>query len=204
MYDVLQDDLAGLVAPACIVLCEGNEATDARIYNRIFEESHPETLFVARGSASVVERGDIIPILEAVVPSVRVWRLIDRDDMPDVARDEAIGQDIRVLRRREIENYLWDTAVVRRALENIGAQDGVIDSILESYPFSNPREDDMKVGNHQQMFFEMIRRADGVSRPGRSRREFASAHLAWALRETEEVYQELHEDVFSQPSIVSE
>ena len=203
MYDVLQDDLAGLVAPACIVLCEGSEATDAKIYNRIFEESHPETLFVARGSASVVERGDVIPILEAVVPSVRVWRLIDRDDMPDVARDEIIGQGIRVLRRREIENYLWDSAVIRRALQNIGAQNAVIDNVLESYPFSNPREDDMKKGTDQQVFFETIRRADGVSLPGRNRKEFAFAHLAWALRETEDVYQELHEDVFAHPSIVS-
>ena len=204
MYDVLQNDLAGLVAPACIVLCEGSEATDARVYNKVFEESHPETLFVARGSASVVERGDIIPILEAVVPSVRVWRLIDRDDMPDVARDEAIGQDLRVLRRREIENYLWDKAVVRRALQNIGAQDAVIESVLEAYPFSNPSEDDMKAGNQLQTFFEIIRRANGVSWPGRNRKEFATAHLARALRETEEVYQELHEDVFSQSSIVAE
>ena len=197
MYDVLQEDLAGLVAPDCIILCEGNEATDAKIYNRVFEESHPETLFVARGGASTVERGDVILVLEAVVPKVKVSRLIDRDDMPDAVRAEKIGSGIRVLRRREIENYLWDKAVVRKALHNIGAEDAVIDSILEEYPFSNPREDDMKMGNHQQSIFERIRRAEGVSLPGRNRKEFASAHLALALRETEEVYQELHEDVFA-------
>ena len=197
MYDVLQDDLAGLVAPACIVLCEGGEATDAKIYNRVFEESRPETLFVARGGASAVEKGDVIPVLGAVVPSVRVLRLIDRDDMPDVARDEAIGGGVRVLRRREIENYLWDRAVVRKALQNIGAGDAAIDSILEEYPFPNPREDDMKVDNQQQMLFEKIRKAEGVSFPGRNRKEFAFAHLTLALRETEEVYQELHEDVFA-------
>ena len=33
--------------------------------------------------------------------------------------------------------------------------------------------------------------------PGRTRKEFAFAHLGRALCETEEVYQELHEDVFS-------
>ena len=197
MYDVLQNDLAGLVAPACIVLCEGSEATDAKVYNRIFEESHPDTLFISRGGSSDVEKGEIIPVLEALAPKVKVSRLIDRDDMPDAVRAEKIGSGIRVLRRREIENYLWDKAVVLKALQNIGAEDAVIDNILEEYPFSNPREDDMNMGNRQQSFFEKIRKAEGVLLPGRNRKEFASAHLARALRETEEVYQELHEDVFS-------
>ena len=204
MYDVLQSDLAGLVAPACIILCEGSEATDARIYNIVFEESHPETLFIPRGGSNSVEKSDIVSVLEAVIPKVKVWRLIDRDDMPDSTRDEKIGSGIRVLRRREIENYLWDESVVRKALQNIGAEDTIIDGILEAYPFSIPTTDDMKRDNQQQSFFERIRKAGGVSLPGRNPKEFASAHLARALRETEGVYQELHEDVFSQPSIVSE
>ena len=197
MYDVLQDDLAGLVAPACIVLCEGSDATDAKLYNRVFEESHPDTLFIARGGASVVERGEVIPVLEAVVPNVKVWRLIDRDDMPDAVRDETTSRGIRVLRRREIENYLWDKAVVCKALQNIGADPSAIDRVLEAYPFPNPREDDMKMDDHLQLLFEKIRRAEGVSLPGRNRKEFAFAHLAPALRETEEVYQELDDDVFT-------
>ena len=196
MYDVLQNDLAGLVAPACIVMCEGSEATDARIYNRIFEETYPDTLFVARGGASTVEAGDVIPLLEAVVPNVRVLRLIDRDEMPGASRNETIERGIRVLRRREIENYLWDKAVVRRALENIGAGDASIESTIGAYPFPNPKEDDMKKDNLLQVFFEKIRTAEGVSLPGRNRREFVFAHLARALRETEDVYQELREDVF--------
>ena len=196
MYDVLQDDLAGLVAPDRIVLCEGSEATDARLYSRIFEEAYPDTLFVARGSASAVEKGDVISVLEAVVPNVIVWRLIDRDDMPDPTRDQKIRVGIRVLRRREIENYLWDKAVVQKALQNMGAVDHVVASILKEYPFPNPKEDDMKMGNQQQAFFEKIRWAEGVSLPGRNRKEFTFAHLALALRETDAVYQELKEDVF--------
>ena len=196
MYDVLQSDLAGLVAPDSIVLCEGSEATDAKTYNIVFESAHPETLFVARGGASTVEKGDIIALLEAVVPNARVWRLIDRDDMPESVRDEKIGQGIRVLRRREIENYLWDKAVVRRALQNIGAEDSVADSILNEYPFQDPESDDMKKDYQQQTFFELIRNAKGVLFPGRDRREFMSAHLAPALRETPDVFDELSDDVF--------
>lgn len=196
IYDVLQSDLAGLVAPRCIVLCEGSETTDAAIYNRIFEESHPDTLFVARGSASTVEKGDVIAVLEAIVPEVRVWRLIDRDDMPDASRDDVMSRGIRVLRRREIENYLWDNSVVRKALQNMGVEDTAIDSILNEYPFPRPAQDDMKRDNLQQTFFETIRRTEGISLPGRNRREFVFSHLTPALRQTEEVYQELRDDIF--------
>ena len=196
MYDVLQDDLAGLIAPAKIVLCEGNENTDSKIYNKVFEESHPDTLFVSRGGSNDVEKGEIISVLDAIVPSVRVWRLIDRDDMSDTTRDGKSSEGIQVLRRREIENYLWDKAVIRKALQNNGIADAEIDNILVAYPFSNACEDDMRIGNHQQALFEKIRKAEGASRLDRSRREFAFAHLAPALRQTEEVYRELREDVF--------
>ena len=186
MYDVLQDDLSGLIAPSHIVLCEGEDTTDAQIYNSIFEESFPDTLFVARGGASAVEKGDVIPVLEAIVPSVSVSRLIDRDDMPDRVREEKIRSGIRVLRRREIENYLWDKSVVCRALANIDAEAADIDSVVKSYPFDDSDSDDMKANNELQDFFEIIRRTASISRPGRSRKEFASAHLATALRETEQ------------------
>ena len=197
MYKVLQEDLAGLVAPSCLVLCEGLENTDGKIYNKIFENSHPDTLFVGRGSSSAVEKGDIIPVLEAVVPSTKIIRLIDRDDMPTPSREEHLRQGIRVLRRREIENYLWDKKVVGKALQNIGAHEETIRNILKEYPFQNTREDDMKAGNLLQPFFERIRHAEGVSLPGRNRREFAFAHLSRAVRETEEVFQELCDDIFS-------
>lgn len=196
MYDVLQDDLAGLIAPACIVLCEGTEGTDAGIYNMIFEESHPDTLFVGRGSSSTVEKGDVISVLEAVIPNVRVLRLIDRDDMPELSRDEYMSNGIRVLRRREIENYLWDKEVIRTALQNIGADENTIEDILREYPFQNSKLDDMKSDNLLQGLFERIRQGDGILQPGRNRREFAFSHLAQALRKTTQVYEELREDVF--------
>ena len=196
MYDVLQEDLAGLIAPANIVLCEGSDKTDSKIYNRVFGESHPDTVFVSRGGSGDVEKTDIISVLEVIVPNVRVWRLIDRDDMSDITRDEKISEGIHVLRRREIENYLWDKAVVRKALETNCVEGSEIDCVLNAYPFANPSEDDMKAGNSQQVLFEKIRYAKGASRLGRVRKEFASDHLASALRETEEVYRELHEDVF--------
>ena len=116
--------------------------------------------------------------------------------MPASVRDEKIGQGIRVLRRREIENYLWDKAVVRQALHNIGVEDFVADSILSAYPFQDAELDDMKKDNQQQTFFDLIRNTDDVLLPGRNRGEFMSAHLAPALRETPGVFDELLDDIF--------
>ena len=125
MYNVLQDDLAGLVAPSNICICEGkknNVNTDAQIYNAIFGQSYPDTLFVSRGGSSEVEKTDLLSVLAIVVPSVRVWRMRDRDDMTETSREEKIGEGIHVLRRREVENYLWDPLVVQTVLQKHGIE----------------------------------------------------------------------------------
>ena len=114
MYDVLQEDLAGLIAPTHIVLCEGNEKTDSKIYNKVFGESHPDTLFVSRGGSNNVEQGGIISVLDAIVPSVRVWRLIDRDEMSCHTRDEKISEGIHVLRRRDRKLSLGRAVTIHR------------------------------------------------------------------------------------------
>ena len=199
MYDILEDDLAGLVAPSRIVLCEGRtsgQGTDAKIYNTIFEESHPDTLFISRGGSNEVENSDLIAVLGSVVPDVQTWRLIDRDDMTESTRIEKVNSGVRVLRRREIENYLWDKAVIKHALQNMGTVSEAIERVLNSYPFTDSSQEDMKADHRQQQFFELIRGEPNIALPGRNRREFAEAHLALALREVEGVYRELLEDVF--------
>ena len=63
VYDVALDDLAALVAPERVVICEGEPQTrnirrnfshDARCYDKIFQEEFPETRFVPGGSATEV------------------------------------------------------------------------------------------------------------------------------------------------------
>ena len=199
MYEVLQDDLAGLVAPSHIILCEGKKykgGTDAKIYNAIFGESYPDALFISRGGSGEVEKSDLASVLEAIVSNVRVWGLIDRDEMTDTIRDEKIKSGIHVLRRRELENYLWDDEVIRTALQSLGANDDTIDDVLAAYPFPSPESDDVKESDHRQNLFQAIRGAAIVSHPGNNRKEFALEYLAPALRNTPSVYQELLEDVF--------
>ena len=117
-YRIALDDLSELVAPEVVVVCEGSKAKadrgfDAQCYNRIFADSHPEALFISSGSSSEVEGGEtLVAVLNAVSRGTKVVRLIDRDGMGDDTRDQKVHEGLRVLRRREIENYLYDPDVL--------------------------------------------------------------------------------------------
>ncbi|PXW60397.1 hypothetical protein C7450_104453 [Chelatococcus asaccharovorans] len=128
---VALDDLATLVAPREIIICEGNPAGqvagknaehDAKIYSTIFAEEMPDVTFISAGSASQVS-GDFFG-LAAALPKVAsgmiVTRLIDRDDHApgDVTSYEEQG--IKVLCRRHIEAYLYDDEILTALCESVG------------------------------------------------------------------------------------
>ena len=82
--------------------------------SQIFADSHPEALFISAGGSKEVELSEnLTTMLNAVSRGTKVLRLIDRDDMSDGERAEKLAGGIRVLRRREIENYLYDPQVLR-------------------------------------------------------------------------------------------
>jgi predicted ATPase len=70
--EVAVDDLASLVAPACIIACESSlpdgkpgEGHDAAIYNRIFASEFPDARFVSIGSVTE-QKGDRFAVLQAL------------------------------------------------------------------------------------------------------------------------------------------
>ena len=133
------DDLTGLISPKRIVYCEGraepgqdgNErGFDADVFNTIFGEKYPETLFISSGgNTELDQRSEIaISILSKVFPDVEILVLKDRDMASGKDTDENDRQEYlsnnphnhRVLKRFEIENYLFDKEV----LSNYCAQKG--------------------------------------------------------------------------------
>jgi predicted ATPase len=69
VFNVALDDLAELVAPSEIVFCEGKTETiekpkdktfDAEIYRIIFQQTHPDTEFIALGGTSQVETNSLL------------------------------------------------------------------------------------------------------------------------------------------------
>ena len=198
-YQVALDDLAVLVGPERIVLCEGNrdrpsDGFDAKCYSKLFADGHGDTLFLSRGSAGQVENSDdLAAVIKEVVEGVEILRLIDRDDMTDDGRDDLLtnNPELRVLRRRELENYLYDSAVLQAFFERHS---------LTGLPTSiQPLLVDALTGDarHARQSILVEARRLLPSEPlGRDSREFELSHLVPALRATESVYRELEEDIF--------
>ena len=203
MYEVALDDLASLVAPKHVVICEGSrdknvEAFDAGCYNRLFADEFPETLFISRGgSGEVIRSKHLVAILNAIASGIDVQRLVDRDDMTDEERSKKIGQGIRVLRRRELEEYLYDPEVLRTFLRAVGCEELVVDSVMDARKSlidgQRGRKNSKDVA---QRLLDTIRNETGLANLGNTREQFASQFLLPALRRTSSVYEELREDVF--------
>ncbi len=203
MYEVALDDLSALVAPRRVVICEGSQsqpvkAFDARCYNRLFAEEAPETLFVSRGgSREVIQSEHLVTILKAIASGIDVEKLIDRDDMTEEERLSKIDQGIRVLRRREIEDYLYHPEVLRTFLHTEGCEASVVEAVMSSREsVVNEQAGPQNIKDVSRELFEAIRRATQLPSLGNSRQEFALQFLVPALRKSAKIYQELREDVF--------
>lgn len=204
VYRVALDDLGELVAPSEIIICEGDRSKvsqgfDAECYNKLFSNSQPNTLFLSLGGSKEVENCEqIIAILKSVVSGVKVRKLVDRDEMPEGARLQKIEEGVNVLRRREIENYLYDPLVLKTFLRNNGYE-MLIDDILKKYeellqePFNVNSNVDKRT---QQNLLHVIKQLTKETNLGNSIQEFAIHHLVPALKTTASVFQELERDIF--------
>lgn len=199
-YRVALDDLAALIAPARIVLCEGNrdrpsDGFDSKCYSKLFADDHGDTLFLSRGGASQVENSaDLFTIIGEIVEGAEILKLIDRDDMTDEGRAELLAKcpEIRILRRRELENYLYDSSVLLNFFENHGLK-GLPESIVAL--LRDPIKGDTRY--MRQRILAEARRLLPDRRLGRTSREFEFVHLVPALRSSEKVYQILKDDIFA-------
>ena len=118
-HEVVLEDLAALVEPNQIVICEGRQGDqgfDAECYTEIFSEEFPDTKFVSAGGKKDLQ--NYISVVEAVTMGANVFGLrdLDRNTSPeDIVRLEREG--IKVLQRGEIEDYLLADDVLRALCE---------------------------------------------------------------------------------------
>lgn len=130
------DDLTGLICPKCIIYCEGKDkpgavgqekGLDAQVYNNIFGEAYPDTLFVSSGgNTELDQRSNIaLAILGKVFPDLEIWVCKDRDMSSGALNHETDRclylrnnpDNHRVIKRWELENYLYDKEVLKRYCE---------------------------------------------------------------------------------------
>jgi AAA15 family ATPase/GTPase len=137
IFEIALDDLASLVSPKTLIYCEGRaeptgqggeRGMDAKAFNTIFASSHPETLFISSGGNTELDQRSAvaIAILGKVFPTVDILVLKDRDMASGKGTNENDRvlylknnpTNHRVLRRWEIENYLYDKEVLKAYCES--------------------------------------------------------------------------------------
>ena len=125
---VALNDLAMLLAPSVLVICEGSEASDRihvwdeRIYRQIFRDSRPQVEFKSSGGKDELERA--AAIASVIAPGTHILRLRDRDDLTPENRTRLLERDpnLRVLKRHSLESYLLDDEVLDALASDRGAR----------------------------------------------------------------------------------
>jgi len=132
LFAVALDDLSTLVSPRTIIYCEGRDTPgqggvergmDAKALNAIFAESKPDVLFISSGGNTELDQRSTIAIaiLSKVFPTVEILVFKDRDMASGKVADEQDRQvylrtnplNHRVMKRFELENYLYDKEVLK-------------------------------------------------------------------------------------------
>lgn len=127
LFAVALDDLSQLVSPRTIVYCEGRDrpgsggierGMDAQVFNAIFADAMPDTMFVSSGGNTELDQRSTIAIaiMSKVFPGIEILVFKDRDSGSGKAISEADRQiylktnpeNHRIMKRWEIENYIFD------------------------------------------------------------------------------------------------
>ena len=212
-YDVALADLAQLVAPKQVVICEGepqaqgsglNHSHDARCYQQIFQDEFPDTQFIPGGNSHDVatDRRGIGYAIGILIRGADVIRIIDLDDhsFEEVTAFDSKG--IKVLSKRNLESYLFSDEVLRHLAESVGKVDkaeellGMKDSILKARP--DDPVDDLKPASGE--IYNACKSTLNLTQPGNNARAFMRDTLAPLIKPEMQIYQEMKLSIFGDPT----
>ncbi|MBA4075726.1 MAG: hypothetical protein C0508_11855 [Cyanobacteria bacterium PR.023] len=211
VLSVALSDLADLVAPKQLVICEGNpksptpgknEEHDARIYGAIFEGEFPDTRFISGGNSHdvVADRLRFATVFPNVVKGITVLRLIDRDDHSPQDQQAFKSEGVRTLSRRHIECYLYDTEVLKALCDSLGkhadfpkVEAALAASVAAAVARGRPADDMKAAAPH---FYVEIKRILTLTSIGNDANSFARNMLAPLLKPGLATYEQLKKDIF--------
>ncbi|WP_186069227.1 AAA family ATPase [Burkholderia gladioli] len=211
ILNVALDDLASLVAPKQIIICEGNPVSpvqgknsehDARVYASIFGDEFPDTKFISVGNSKEVigDRLGFVSALPKVATGINVIRLIDRDDHAPQDIEEFSIQGVSVLSRRHLEAYLYDDEVLKKLCENVGKSSEVDklifaknEAMAASVERGNP-PDDLK--SAAPVIYVKAKKILEITKVGDDQMAFARNTLAPLIKPGMVVYEDLKRDIF--------
>jgi predicted ATPase len=209
---VALDDLAYLVAPRQVVICEGNPTKqvvsknaefDAKIYSTIFADEKPDVTFVSGGNSKEIVSDflGLAALLSKIASGITVTRVIDRDDHAPADVDDYQTQGIRVLSRRHIESFLYDDEVLTALCHSVekGAELTRLlktkeSAITESVARGNPPDD---IKSAAGTIYSETKRILGLTQVGNDQAAFARQALAPLIKPGMAVYADLKRDIFA-------
>ena len=132
IFETALDDLTGLISPRRIIYCEGKDRPganglekgfDAKVFNNIYGEKYHDTLFISSGgNTELDQRSEIaLAIITKVFSDIEILVFKDRDVSSGKLNNENDRQvylqnnpaNYRIMKRWEIENYLYDKEVLK-------------------------------------------------------------------------------------------
>lgn len=204
------DDLSELISPKQIVICEGrpvnlegrNLEFDAKCLSNIFNPYLPETDFISIGSEKDVtaEKIDVIATLRTINKGIEFIKIIDRDDRSDAEIIELGTKNIKVLKRRDIENYLLDDEIIKKLCISISQEDKIENcleikkqAIIDSVARKNPA-DDIKSASGQ--IYVKFKKELSLTQCGNNTSSFLKDTMSHLMTEDTEVYKALKKEIF--------
>ena len=207
-YELAFGDFAKLMLPKTIVFCEGDpnggkrKDFDKTIYSTIFTDTHPEAFFISGGSCNDIENieknsGEII---QTLLTGTKVIKIVDRDDRSSQKVADLAKAGIKVLKRRNLESYVLDDAVIKKLCDKVGKPEEYVACIQEK---QKALTDSVSRGNAPDDFkkasggiYISLKRRLSLTQCGNNPDPFMRDTLAPLITPDMDVYKELEAEIF--------
>lgn len=211
-YELVFGDFAKLMLPKTIVFCEGDPNGKTRkdfdkiIYSTIFADTHPEAFFISGGSCNNIENiekthGEIISTL---LQNSQIIKIVDRDDRSPQEVANLAKSGIRVLKRRNLESYVLDDAVIKKLCDEVGKPEEYAACIQEK---QQALTDSVSRGNAPDDFkkasggiYISLKRHLSLTQCGNNPDPFMRDTLSPLITPDMDVYKELEAEIFGTDS----
>ena len=210
-HDVAIGDVAALVAPSTVVICEGtplgstgvtHDSVDAKCFRTIFESEFGNTDFVSMGNDKEVikDRYELAATLQQFLGATTIVRVVDGDQRGPTERAELEAAGVRVLSRRNLEHYMYDDEVLTHlALEHADAESDTLTELLTRKreiidELAKEHQGDVKKARGH--IYSACKSLLNLRNCGNNPTSFMYETLAHHMKPDMSVYEELKMDIF--------
>ena len=201
-------DFAKLILPQTIVFCEGNsngnnrKDFDKSIYSKIFEDTHPEAFFISGGSCNDIENIDSThgEIINTLLSNTRVIKIVDRDDRSEQEIQDIAKKGIKVLKKRNLESYLFDDTIIKKLCETNGKPEEITaclqdkETAITNSKARGNATDDIKSARGE--IYIALKKRLGLTQCGNNADSFIRDTLASLFTPDLPIYKQLEQEIF--------